>query len=167
MEASSESCRRAVRLAPALSREVSRLVGTVLDKEGADLRRVIEVVRAMVPASVIQLLISRLVSQLKSRDPSRRQRAALALAAIGPPAVGQLVMHLFGSKNTPFRVRVIETLGQIGRRARTPVVFALAGALTDQKDEAIRRAAWEALIGLGPACGGNRTCVALNGAEPD
>jgi HEAT repeat protein len=88
------------------------------------------------------------VADLRHRDHAVRYDAAMALGAIGKPAIPSLLTAL---KSTDPEVRIVAAtgLGRIGPDAKVAVA-PLINALKD-KDRDVRRKAAEALGGIGPA----------------
>src|SRR3954449_247645 len=96
----------------------------------------------------VERAVGRLVSLLGDDDPAVLERAALALAEIGPFAVGPLAAALPKAASSRHRAIIIGALLTFGRQAKVPVMNALIGTLKREPDPHVKAAARVALEAL-------------------
>lgn len=106
-----------------------------------------------VPAEVtravagVEWAMTRLIKLLASPDEGVRNGALAALDAMGVAAIGFLTVGLSTSKETGYRVRIIEALGALAPLSRTTVLLVLGAAALD-KDPEVRKAASRVIWGV-------------------
>ena len=142
---------KSARLPVELSEELTGLVKVIVERTDTELPELIRVIVQHddtngVNDKVMFILLDRLLCELRSDNDEVRQRVSQALKEIGPPAVNMLVAHLFESKDTAYRLRLIDILAAIGPRANLKVVMSLIAMLINQQNPVICAATWQALF---------------------
>ncbi len=99
-----------------------------------------------------EILVDKLIQQLKERDAAKQESATRVLEALGPGTAPQLVAHLLDSKDTAFRLRLVDVMTAIGP-ASPDVVPACIRLLFTEPAGPLREAALEAVGKLGAASG--------------
>ena len=92
--------------------------------------------------------IARLINGLKHRDESVRAEAAAALRGLDPPATWPLAEALRGSRDTAFRIRIVEVLVSLYEVDQVRILCILADVFKDPRDAAVQQAAARALLPL-------------------
>ena len=106
-----------------------------------------EVDRAL--ASVKRAL-AQLINLLKHPDEAVRAGAADALKGLDPPPTWPLGEALLGSRDRPFRLRIIKVLVALGEVDQVRVVCVLCEAFKERRDLEVKRAVALALLALVP-----------------
>ena len=138
-------------LSRAASRAISRLIKRLYALEGLELPEAVDTIKATVDPRCLEIVADRLVRQLKVGDAEKRTKAARVLELLGPVAASQLVAHLRTSKDTAFRLRLVDVMIAIVPAAREQLALAFIGLVLYQPDEALREAGWKGYETLGPA----------------
>ena len=94
--------------------------------------------------------IARLIRLLKHEDEAVRSGAAAALKGLDPPPTWALGEALLGSRETDFRLRIIEVLVAMAEVDQVRVLYILCEAFKERRDLAVKRAAAVALLALVP-----------------
>src|SRR6516165_10451875 len=94
--------------------------------------------------------IARLIRLLKHEDESVRSEAAAALKGLDPPPTWALGEALLGSRETDFRLRIIEVLVAMAEVDQVRVLYILCEAFKERRDLEVKRAAALALLALVP-----------------
>ncbi len=141
-----------LRLPPAVSRIVSKFVKRLCALEGAALSEAVDWTKANVAPLSLEITIYKLIRQLNVRDAAKRDSAARVLELLGPVAAHHLVVHLWASNDTAFRLRLVRVMITIGPAARDQLAPAFIGLIVNQPEQALRDAGWDGLLRLGPAC---------------
>ena len=97
-----------------------------------------------------KLAIARLIRCLKHPDEAVRSEAAAALKGLDPPPTWALGEALLGSRETDFRLRIIEVLVAMAEVDQVRVLYILCEAFKERRDLAVKRAAALALLALVP-----------------
>ena len=106
--------------------------------------------------------IARLIRCLKHPDEAVRSEAAAALKGLDPPPTWPLGEALLGSRDRPFRLRIIKVLVSLAEVDQVRVVCVLCEAFKERRDPEVKRAAATALLvlaterpGQGPSAAGD------------
>ena len=94
--------------------------------------------------------IARLIRLLKHEEEAVRSEAAAALKGLDPPPTWALGEALLGSRETDFRLRIIEVLVAMAEVDQVRVLYILCEAFKERRDLAVKRAAAVALLALVP-----------------
>jgi hypothetical protein len=94
--------------------------------------------------------IARLIRLLKHEDEAVRSEAAAALKGLDPPPTWALGEALLGSRETDFRLRIIEVLVAMAEVDQVRVLYILCEAFKERRDLEVKRAAALALLALVP-----------------
>ena len=94
--------------------------------------------------------IARLIRLLKREDEAVRSEASAALKGLDPPPTWALGEALLGSRETDFRLRIIEVLVAMAEVDQVRVLYILCEAFKERRDLAVKRAAAVALLALVP-----------------
>jgi hypothetical protein len=138
------------RLSSAISRVVSKLVKRLCALEGQALCEAVANTTATLEPHPLEITVYKLVQQLKLRDAAKQKAAARVLEVLGPVAAPQLVADLYDSKDTAFRLRLLDVMICIGPAARFTTVPAFIQIMIDQPEQVLIDKGLEALRKLGP-----------------
>ncbi len=138
-----------LRLPPAESRAISRLVKKLSSLQGPALSEAADWLKATLEPLCLEIAVYKLVQQLKVRHAAKRVAAAHILEALGPVAAPQLVADLYDSKDTAFRLRLLQVMTAIGPAARDVLAPAFIQILVNQPEQVLCDAGWKGLMRLG------------------
>ena len=94
--------------------------------------------------------IAQLINLLKHPAEAVRPEAAASLKGLDPPPTWPLGEALLGSRDTDFRLRIIEVLVAMAEVDQVRVLYILCEAFKERRDLAVKRAAAVALLALVP-----------------